>query len=117
MSPDGPLKLVSELLDLPIIDGEGCYCGIVDDVEFDGGPGKALKVKTLLVGPGAWSGRMPAWSMPLVRLLGGKRIVRIPFAEIVTIGAAVHISCRGSELGLGKGDRHAGRWIPRKGAL
>ena len=53
MTPDGPLKLVSDLLDLPLIDSEGCYCGIVDDVEFSGAPGKALNVEALLVGPGA----------------------------------------------------------------
>jgi len=26
MSPDGPIKLVSELLDLPLIDSDGKYC-------------------------------------------------------------------------------------------
>ena len=31
MKPDGALKLVSELLDLPLYDNEGKYCGIVDE--------------------------------------------------------------------------------------
>ena len=39
MTPDSPIKLVSELLDLPLYDSEGKYCGIVDDVELDGAPG------------------------------------------------------------------------------
>jgi sporulation protein YlmC with PRC-barrel domain len=44
MTPDSPIKLVSELLDLPLYDTEGVYCGVVDDVEFSGGPGKELKL-------------------------------------------------------------------------
>jgi sporulation protein YlmC with PRC-barrel domain len=53
MTPDSSIKLVSELLDLPLYDNEGKYCGIVDDVELSGGPGKDLKLKAVLVGPGA----------------------------------------------------------------
>ena len=67
MTPDGRIKLVSELLDLPLLDMEGKYCGVVDDVEFTGGAGKELKLKALLVGPGAYSGRVPAWAMWLVK--------------------------------------------------
>ena len=37
------LKLVSQLLDLPIIDKDERYCGIVDDVELTGGPGKETR--------------------------------------------------------------------------
>ena len=65
MTPKAPIKLVSELLDLPLLDAEGKYCGIVDDVELQGGAGKDLELKALLVGPGAYRGRMPAWLMPL----------------------------------------------------
>ena len=45
MTPDSLIKLVSELLDLPLYDNEGKYCGVVDDVELSGGPGKELKLK------------------------------------------------------------------------
>ena len=45
MKPGSPIKLVSELLDLPLYDSDGKYCGIVDDVELDGAPGKALTLK------------------------------------------------------------------------
>ena len=34
----GSLKLVSQLLDLPILDKDERWCGIVDDVELEGGP-------------------------------------------------------------------------------
>lgn len=53
MIPDDPIKLVSQLLDLPLLDCEGNYCGVVDDIDLDGRPGEALAVKALLVGPGA----------------------------------------------------------------
>ena len=49
MTPDSPIKLVSELLDLPLYDSEEKYCGIVDDIELSGGPGKDLKLKALLL--------------------------------------------------------------------
>jgi sporulation protein YlmC with PRC-barrel domain len=117
MTPDGPIKLVSELLDLPLIDSEGKYCGIVDDVELKGSVGKPLQVTALLVGPGAYAGRVPAWAMPLVRVMAGSRVTRVPMGGVGTIGAAVHLRCAGRELGLHKSERAAGRWIPRKGAL
>ncbi|HEX6741008.1 MAG TPA: hypothetical protein VF079_04340 [Sphingomicrobium sp.] len=117
MTPEGPLKLVSELLDLPLIDSEGCYCGIVDDLEFTGGPGKPLKLKALLVGPGAYAGRLPAWAMAVVGLVAGDRIVRVPFERVVTIGPAAYLDRPAKALGLDRSEERAGRWIPRKGAL
>jgi sporulation protein YlmC with PRC-barrel domain len=117
MKPDGRIKLVSELLDLPLIDSDGKYCGVVDDVEFDGEVGKTMRVKALLVGPGAYSGRMPGWVMALVRLVAGSRITRVSFAEIRTIGATVQLEGSGKALGLEKSEDRAERWIPHKGAL
>ena len=117
MTPDGRIKLVSELLDLPLIDSEGKYCGIVDDVELEGSPGKSLRLSALLVGPGAYDKRLPAWAMPLVRLIAGKRVTRIPLRELRRIGATVQLERPGKDLGLLKSEARAGRWIPRKGAL
>jgi sporulation protein YlmC with PRC-barrel domain len=117
MTPDSSIKLVSELLDLPLIDSTGKYCGIVDDVELSGGPGKPLKLKALLVGPGAYSGRLPAWALWLVRIAAGDRTIRVPLTKVRTIGAAVELECAASELGLAKSERAAARWIPRRGAL
>jgi sporulation protein YlmC with PRC-barrel domain len=117
MNPGGPIKLVSELLDLPLVDSEGSYCGIVDDVDFSGTPGKPLKVKAVLAGPGAYAGRMPRWMMALVRTVAGDRVTRVPFDRIETIGATVRLTATADQLGLGKGDDRAARWMPRKGAL
>ena len=115
MTPDSPIKLVSELLDLPLQDSEGKYCGIVDDVEFTGG--KELKLRALLVGPGAYEGRMPAWMFSLVRRIAGDRLTRVPMDKIRTIGTTVKLECPGRDLGLHDAEAAAGKWLPRKGAL
>jgi sporulation protein YlmC with PRC-barrel domain len=117
MTPDSPIKLVSELLDLPLYDSEEKYCGIVDDIELSGGPGKDLKLKALLVGPGAYSGRLPDWAMALVKLFAGDRLTRIPMDKVRTIGSAVHLECPGRDLGLHKSETAAGKWVPQRGAL
>jgi sporulation protein YlmC with PRC-barrel domain len=117
MKPDSLIKLVSELLDLPLYDVEGKYCGVVDDIELTGGPGKDLKLKALLVGPGAYKGRLPAWAMWLVRKIAGDRITRVPMDKVHSIGAAVHLECSGWQLGLHKSERRAAEWIPHEGAL
>lgn len=117
MTPDGPIKLVSQLLDLTIIDSEGKYCGIVDDVELAGRVRESLEVKALMVGPGAYSGRLPLWAMFLVRAIAGGRIVRVPWNRIETIGAAVRLKVPGVTLGLQRSEARVKRWIPHKGAL
>ena len=117
MKPDGPIKVVSQLLDLPIVDKDNRSCGIVDDVEFEGGVGKTLRLKNLLVGPGAYSGRMPAWSMWIVRTVAGDRITRVPAAEIAEIGAVVKLKCDAKKLGLHRIEDRVRGWIPRLGAM
>jgi sporulation protein YlmC with PRC-barrel domain len=117
MNPDSPIKLVSELLDLPLFDVEGKYCGIVDDVELDGEAGKDLKLEALLVGPGAYEGRLPGWAMWLVRKIAGGRQTRVPMDKVRSIEAVVHLECPGRDLGLHKSETAAGKWIPHWGAL
>jgi sporulation protein YlmC with PRC-barrel domain len=117
MNPDSQIKLVSELLDLPLFDKEENYCGVVDDVELEGAPGKPLRLKALLVGPGAYKGRLPRWAMWLVTKIAGDRVTRVPLDKVRTIGSAVHMECPGRDLGLHKSEAVAGRWLPRRGAL
>jgi sporulation protein YlmC with PRC-barrel domain len=117
MNPDSPIKLVSELLDLPLFDQEENYCGVVDDVELEGAPGKPLKLKALLVGPGAYKGRLPRWAMWLVTKVAGDGVTRVPMDRVRTIASAVHMECPGRDLGLHKSEAVAGRWLPRGGAL
>jgi hypothetical protein len=117
MKPTGPVKLVSQLIDLPLVDKDDRWCGVVDDVEFDGAPGKELRIKALLAGPGAYEGRMPRWLFWLVTKLTGDRISRVPFDEIATISAAVHLRCPAEKVGLHRVEDRVRAWIPRKGAL
>jgi sporulation protein YlmC with PRC-barrel domain len=117
MKPTADLKLVSQLLDLPLLDTNGEFCGIVDDVEFSGRAGRQLKLKALLVGPGAYDGRMPGWAMTIVRAIAGDRVTRVPVDRIATIKSVVKLNCTAGELGLHKSENKARAWIPRKGAL
>jgi sporulation protein YlmC with PRC-barrel domain len=115
MTPDSRIKLVSELLDLPLLDSEGSYCGIVDDVELEGI--RELKLKALLVGPGAYKRRLPAWAFLLVKTIAGDRVTRVSLDKVRTISDSVHLECSGRELGLNRSETAAERWIPHKGAM
>ncbi|MES2135719.1 MAG: hypothetical protein V4502_01495 [Pseudomonadota bacterium] len=117
MKPGDPIKLVSQLLDLPIQDRDGRWCGVVDDVEFERGAGKQLRIKALLVGPGAYQGRLPGWLFWLVEQTVGKRIARVPLDRIETIASAVHLNCAAETLRLHLVEDRVRAWIPRRGAL
>jgi sporulation protein YlmC with PRC-barrel domain len=117
MNLSNPIKLVSQLVDLPIVDKDERSCGIVDDVELEGAVGKDMRVKALLVGPGAYRGRMPAWLYWLVRKIGGDRIARVPAREIIEIGTVVKLKCAAEEVQLHVVENRASTWIPRWGAL
>jgi hypothetical protein len=117
MKPTAPIKLVSQLLDLPLLDVNDRWCGVVDDVELDGSAGKDTRIAALLVGPGAYQGRMPAWLFWIVRKIAGDRIARIPVEKIDTITAAVHLNCTAEELKLHSVENKVRAWIPRRGAL
>jgi sporulation protein YlmC with PRC-barrel domain len=111
------IKLVSQLLDLPIIDKDERWCGVVDDVELVGGAGKETRVKALLVGPAAYEGRMPGWMFWMVRTVAGNRLVRIPADQIDDIGSVVRLKCTAEKLRLHEVEDKARAWIPRVGAM
>ena len=117
MRRDSPIKLVSQLLDLPLIDKNGRWCGVVDDVELDGTPGKETAIKALLVGPGAYEARLPGWAFWLVRKIAGDRIARVPFDRVENIASAVHLNCTAEEVKLDLTEDRLSRWIPKWGAL
>lgn len=117
MKPDGRIKLVSQLLDLPLVDKDDRWCGVVDDVEFTGGAGKEVRIKALLVGPGAYEGRMPRWSFWLVRKIVGGRITRVPIDAVDTVRAVVQLNRTAEQLKLDGAEDRARRWIPRVGAF
>lgn len=117
MKPTDSIKLVAELLDLPIEDKDGRFCGIVDDVEFSGAPGKETRIEALLVGPGAYAGRLPRWAFWLTRIIAGDRIARVPVTQIHTIHTTVKLKCRAEDLKLHEVEDKVRQWIPRMGAL
>lgn len=117
MRPTDPIKLVAELLDLPIQDKDGRYCGIVDDVELTGSAGKETRLTALLVGPGAYEGRMPRWLFWIAEKIAGNRITRVPIEKVDQIGAIVRLNCTAEQLKLHIVEDKVRAWIPKAGAM
>ena len=116
MKPSDKIGLLGGLLDLPLLDSQGCYCGIVDDVALDEDDGD-LRVAALLVGPGAYLRRLPKWASGLIGLIAGNRSVRVPWNAVEAIDSAVRLTQTAVELGLNVGERRAARALPHSGAL
>lgn len=108
MKPDGSLKLLAEVRDLQIVDKDGKNCGICDDIELEGGPGKPLRIKALLVGPGAYEGRIPKWLFGLVKAVSGSRLTRVPWSAVDKISARIFLNVPGEAVGL---RRVEDRWV------
>lgn len=117
MDPFNHLKIVSQLLDVPIVDKDERSCGIVDDIELSGSAGKEMRVTALLVGPGAYAARMPSWMYWLVRKIAGDRVARVPADQVAEIGSVVKLKVCGEDLGLHEAEDKAATWIPRRGAM
>ena len=100
-----------------IIDKDGRWCGIVDDVEFSGSAGKPMRIKALLVGPRAYEHRMPSWMFWFVERIAGDRMARVPPEEISEIRSVVKLKCRAEKLQLHQVEDRFAAWIPRWGAL
>jgi hypothetical protein len=100
MKADGSLKLLAEVRDLQIVDVDGLHCGVCDDVELEGGPGRPLRVKALLVGPGAYEGRVPGWVFALVKRLAGGRMTRVPWSAVDRVTGRIFLKVTGESLGL-----------------
>ncbi len=105
--------LAGQVLDQPIIDADDYPCGKVDDVEIEGEVGKPLRVKSLLVGPGAWVPRLPQILRNVAKKLFGDEIVQVPWEQVEQITPKVKLRLPAAALGLGKGDRKANRLMAR----
>jgi len=116
MTPHDEIELVGGLLDLPILDCDGRYCGIVDDLELAGESG-APRVDALLVGPGAYRGRLPGWAFGLIRRVAGKHVTRVPWSAVKAIASAVELRVPARELGLHRYEDRAAQWMPHHGAM
>jgi sporulation protein YlmC with PRC-barrel domain len=100
VTPDSAIKLASEVRDLQIVDCDGRNCGICDDIEFDGAPGEPLQVKALLVGPGAYKGRLHPWAFILARWIAGAHMVRVPWEKVDKVTARIYLMERAEQVGL-----------------
>lgn len=106
-----PLDLYRLVLDHTLVDADGLQCGVVDDIEAEGKPGEPLAIVALLVGPGAWAPRLPAFFAIVSRLFAGTRLVRVPWSEVAGIDEQITLRSAATKLGLGVADRRAGRWL------
>ena len=100
MRRDAPLKVLSEVRDLQIVDKDGRNCGICDDLEFDGGPGEPLRVRAILVGPGAFSRRLPDWAANLITSMAGRSVVRVPWDVVDKVSGRIFLSVAAESVGL-----------------
>jgi hypothetical protein len=104
------LDLLREVLDKELVDSQGRSCGVADDLEFAAGP-DGPRVTAILVGPGAWSTRLPALLQVAATAVFGHGRVRVPWREIARIDVVIELRSTAEELGLGRLDRKAGRWL------
>jgi sporulation protein YlmC with PRC-barrel domain len=107
------MKLLSEVRDLQIVDKDGRNCGICDDIEFDGRPGEPLKIKALLVGPGAYKGRLPRWLYSAIKLIAGDHVARVPWKAIEHITARITLTDSGEKFGLLRVETKLQKFIKR----
>jgi hypothetical protein len=90
---------------------------VVDDVELRGKAGEEMRIAALLVGPGAYSGRMPGWAFWLVTRIAGDRMTRVPIDQVERIHTAVRLKCRAEEVKLHAVENRVRGWIPKGGAI
>ena len=102
------IDVFRQVLDHAIIDAEDWMCGIVDDIEVEGGVGEPLRIVALLVGPGAWGPRTPALFTRLLPRVFGTRCVRVPWSEVSAVGEHIRLKGHRAGYGLGTWDRKLG---------
>jgi hypothetical protein len=102
-----------ELLDHALLDADDWECGTVDDIEVEGGIGQPLRITALLVGPGAWAPRLPAWAARLAPHLFGTACTRVPWTEVSEVGEYIRLRSRAAALGLGTTERKLGLRIAK----
>jgi sporulation protein YlmC with PRC-barrel domain len=109
MSADDSLDLGLGLLDHQLVDRDGRRCGNVDDLELEGFRNGKPHVTAILVGPPVWKGR--GWLGRLAALITPGGTVRVRWEEVEKVDAAVHLRKTARELGLGRGDDRARKWV------
>ena len=111
------LKLASEVCDLQIVDKDQHNCGICDDIEFEGGPGGALTIKALLVGPGALEKRLPHRLARFLAWCCGRKLTRIPWQDVESITGRIVLNTGANAYGLHAIDHKLARFLAKIPAL
>jgi sporulation protein YlmC with PRC-barrel domain len=113
------VNLGLRLLDDQLFDSDEHRCGRVDDIQLEGGPGKPTEVSALLVGPGAWKGRLRRPFAYAVDALGPDYMHCIPWSEVTRVGTSVALSRPAEELGLETADGRNVVWVgaPLRGTI
>ena len=102
------IDVFRQVLDHAVIDADDWMCGMVDDIEVEGGVGEPLRIVALLIGPGAWVPRMPALFARLLPRVLGTHCVRVPWSEVSRVGEHILLRGRRAQYGLGTWDRRLG---------
>jgi sporulation protein YlmC with PRC-barrel domain len=107
------------LLDDQLFDADEHRCGRVDDVQLRGQPGSSTEVDALLVGSGAWPGRLRRPLSELVAGLSPGYMRLIPWSEVTRVGTSVGLARSAKELGLESNDGRSVQWVdaPPRGTL
>jgi sporulation protein YlmC with PRC-barrel domain len=106
------LDLSLTVCDRQLVDCQGHRCGRVDDIEFSTEHG-GCELAYLLVGQGAAAARLPRPLRALVSRLAKGEVVRVPWSDVYQVSHVVKLSRTDVDLGLGKGERRAARWLAR----
>lgn len=107
------IDVFRQVVDHAVIDTDDWMCGIVDDIEVEGGPGEPLRITALLIGPGAWTPRTPALFAWLLPKLFGARCIRVPWSEVSVVGEHIRLKGRRENYGLATVDRRIGLKLGR----
>jgi sporulation protein YlmC with PRC-barrel domain len=107
------LDLARDVLDSELLDSDGKACGRVDNLDLQTGSNGELRIRALLVGPGALSPRLPALVERLIEICIGRPQVTVPWSEVERVDRCVRLRRRADELGLAHWNRIVGRWIAR----
>lgn len=102
------IDVFRQVLDHAVIDADDWMCGIVDDIEVQGGVGEPLRITALLIGPGAFMPRLPALFARTLPHIVGTRCVRVPWEEVSSVGEHIRLKCRRAQYGLATVDRKLG---------
>jgi len=111
MSVRGEIDLCLGIRDHQLVDSEDRRCGKVDDLELEGVRHGDPRVSAIVTGPGGWRGRGRLGRL-LAALVRAKTVI-IPWDEVAEVGVEVKLRKPARELGLGRGEDVAARWVEK----